>query len=348
MLSEKDRGFLRKAYDMVRDARTPPVKLGVPVEATWGALLVGNDGSVIDSAVFLPGGGEGPVRTILNGKSGAEVKDATLYLTLEPLSSFQRLPPSTEAIRALGVKRVVVGAEHPVLRARGRGIATLRQFGLDVVLADGEEARLCQVFYEDYAKAVNRSLPLFKLVWRLEMQGQNLDVAGEGKDVSSLYYDALLIYGPRAKKVKPRHGAWLFVIDPEGEIGSTRDFAAEKVIVFQPSGQDQIRDGYFTVPQRDSFLDLASILRKIRELGFLTVVSEGNDTLFRYAIASDLVDSVVSVIQSEAGAAVIMSKLAQLKLTREGWPGEFRLQSPRLLEAGENDFMVESEIRLHQ
>src|SRR5690606_19393436 len=134
---------------------------------------------------------------------------------------------------------------------------------------------------------------------------------GEGRIGSALYYDALLIHGPRAKKVKPRNGAWLFVVDPEGEITDTRDFAAERVVVFQPEGQDQIREKFYTAPRRETFLDLAFILRKMRELGFFTVVSEGNDTLFRHAIASDLVDSVVSVVQSQDEAAVTMSKLAQ-------------------------------------
>lgn len=346
VLSDQDRAYLKQAYQMAVDSRRPPERVGVPVEPTWSAVLASSEG-VVDSAVILPGGAEDPVQMIVrNGKSFAADK-CTLYITLEPSNSFLRLPPATESIRALGVKRVVVGAENPVLRSRGQGIATLRQFGFEVILADGEEARLCQVFYEDYAKAMNRSLPLFKLVWRLAMQDTGLDVQGDGKSVASLRYDALLVFGPRAKKVRPRSGAWLFVIDPECEIANTHDFAAERVVVVQPTGQDQVREGFLTVPRRDLFLDLASILRKMRELGFLTVVSEGNDTLFRHAISSDLVDSVVSMVQSEAGPAVAMSKLSQLTLRGDGWPGEFRLLSPRLLEAVDKDFTVESEIRLH-
>ncbi len=59
--------------------------------------------------------------------------EATLYITLEPCSSTGRTPPCTGAILARNVRRVVVGALDDDPRHRGRGLALLREAGVDVV-----------------------------------------------------------------------------------------------------------------------------------------------------------------------------------------------------------------------
>src|SRR5271169_139469 len=64
---------------------------------------------------------------------GNEVKGSTLYVTLEPCSTHGRTPPCTEAIKAAGIKKVVVGATDPNPAHAGRGFKILKRAGIEVV-----------------------------------------------------------------------------------------------------------------------------------------------------------------------------------------------------------------------
>jgi len=83
--------------------------------------------------------------------AGADVRGATVYVTLEPCcheGAGKRTPPCTRALVDAGVARVVVGARDPNPRVSGRGVEALRAAGVEVVsgvLAE-RAARLNVVF----------------------------------------------------------------------------------------------------------------------------------------------------------------------------------------------------------
>ena len=64
--------------------------------------------------------------------SGSFRSDATLYVTLEPCSTYRATGPCTDAIRSSGIKTVVVGAIDPNPRHAGRGIELLKAAGITV------------------------------------------------------------------------------------------------------------------------------------------------------------------------------------------------------------------------
>ena len=65
-------------------------------------------------------------------RKGKNVRGATLYVTLEPCSTWGRTPPCTNIILANGIRRVVVGTTDPNPKHNGRGYIRLRKAGIQV------------------------------------------------------------------------------------------------------------------------------------------------------------------------------------------------------------------------
>jgi diaminohydroxyphosphoribosylaminopyrimidine deaminase/5-amino-6-(5-phosphoribosylamino)uracil reductase len=88
--------------------------------------------AVFEGATAPPGGPHAEVTALR--LAGPAARGATLYTTLEPCGHHGRTPPCTAAIVEAGVARVVVGIEDPDPHVAGRGIAALRDAGLEVTV----------------------------------------------------------------------------------------------------------------------------------------------------------------------------------------------------------------------
>jgi diaminohydroxyphosphoribosylaminopyrimidine deaminase/5-amino-6-(5-phosphoribosylamino)uracil reductase len=105
-------------------------------------------GCVIDPGGFEgatqpPGGSHAEIVAL--ERAGDAAKGATLVVTLEPCAHHGRTGPCVDAILAAGVARVVVGIEDPDPNVQGKGIARLREAGVEVdvgVCADEVRAQL--------------------------------------------------------------------------------------------------------------------------------------------------------------------------------------------------------------
>jgi diaminohydroxyphosphoribosylaminopyrimidine deaminase / 5-amino-6-(5-phosphoribosylamino)uracil reductase len=99
--------------------------------------------STFEGATAPPGGPHAEVTAL--AAAGEAARGATLYVTLEPCAHHGRTPPCTDAIVAAGVDRVVVGIEDPDPQVAGRGLAALREAGIEVTVgtaADDVTAQL--------------------------------------------------------------------------------------------------------------------------------------------------------------------------------------------------------------
>ncbi|NYJ10032.1 diaminohydroxyphosphoribosylaminopyrimidine deaminase/5-amino-6-(5-phosphoribosylamino)uracil reductase [Rhizobium leguminosarum] len=95
-----------------------------------GCLIV-RDGVVVGQAVTAVGGRPHAEPQAL-AEAGAAARGATAYVTLEPCSHHGKTPPCAEALIAYGVARVVISVTDPDPRVSGRGIAMLREAGIEV------------------------------------------------------------------------------------------------------------------------------------------------------------------------------------------------------------------------
>lgn len=88
------------------------------------------------------------VNAIESIKDKSALKNATVYVTLEPCSHFGKTPPCAEMLTTLPIKRVVIGHKDPNKKVYGKGIRILREKGLlvDIGILKDECEKLNEYF----------------------------------------------------------------------------------------------------------------------------------------------------------------------------------------------------------
>jgi diaminohydroxyphosphoribosylaminopyrimidine deaminase/5-amino-6-(5-phosphoribosylamino)uracil reductase len=95
-----------------------------------GCVVV-RDGTIVGRGTTAVGGRPHAEPQAL-AEAGELARGATAYVTLEPCSHHGKTPPCADALIASGVARVVISVTDPDERVSGRGIAMLRDAGIEV------------------------------------------------------------------------------------------------------------------------------------------------------------------------------------------------------------------------
>jgi len=98
-----------------------------------GALVVDADGVIVGRGAHRVAGGP-HAEVIALDDAGARARGATLYCTLEPCSHTGRTGPCAPLVTSAGITRAVIAIEDPNPLVQGRGLAHLRDRGIDVVV----------------------------------------------------------------------------------------------------------------------------------------------------------------------------------------------------------------------
>ncbi len=142
----------------VRTSTSPNPWVGCVIEAT--------DGTLFSGATQPPGGAHAEVMALR--AAGPAAVGSTLYSTLEPCAHTGRTGPCVDAIVAAGVRRVVVGVADPDDRVAGRGTATLRAAGLEVVVGTLAEEVATQLAPYLHHRRTGRPYVVLKLAATLD------------------------------------------------------------------------------------------------------------------------------------------------------------------------------------
>jgi diaminohydroxyphosphoribosylaminopyrimidine deaminase/5-amino-6-(5-phosphoribosylamino)uracil reductase len=176
--ADTDRLHLARAIELAERGRGQ-----VSPNPLVGAVLAAGDRVIGEGFHRALGSPHAEVEAIA-AADGHDLSNTTLYVSLEPCCHTGRTPPCTDAIRAAGIRRVVVASDDPSSHANGRGLGILRDEGIEVVLADGDlaaRARMLNQPFRKYAKT-GRPWVLFKSAMTLD--GKVATRSGDSKWIS--------------------------------------------------------------------------------------------------------------------------------------------------------------------
>jgi diaminohydroxyphosphoribosylaminopyrimidine deaminase/5-amino-6-(5-phosphoribosylamino)uracil reductase len=149
-----------------------------------GAVVVKDD-EVLGEGWHGEFGGPHAEVVALDAAGDADVRGATLYVSLEPCCHHGRQPPCTDAIVAAGIARVVVAGDDPSEKAAGRGLGILRDEGVQVDVAGGELAGRARLQNQAFRKHARTGRPWVLFKSAMTLDGKVATRAGDSKWIST-------------------------------------------------------------------------------------------------------------------------------------------------------------------
>ncbi|MCW3039687.1 MAG: ribD [Solirubrobacterales bacterium] len=116
---------------------------------------------------------------------GADLRGATIYVSLEPCCHEGKTPPCTDAILAAGISRVVVASDDPTEKAAGRGLGILRDEGVTVDVAGGELAARARLLNQAFRKHARTGRPWVLFKSAMTLDGKVATRTGDSQWISS-------------------------------------------------------------------------------------------------------------------------------------------------------------------
>jgi diaminohydroxyphosphoribosylaminopyrimidine deaminase/5-amino-6-(5-phosphoribosylamino)uracil reductase len=128
-----------------------------------GAVVVLNDEIIGEGFTSSYGNNHAEVNAINSVKKKDQLKEATIYVTLEPCSHFGKTPPCADLIVKHQITNVVIGCVDSNSLVAGRGIERLKKAGCNVTLGVLENE--CKKHHKRFFKTQNKKRPYVILKW---------------------------------------------------------------------------------------------------------------------------------------------------------------------------------------
>lgn len=157
--------YMQQALDLAELGR-----FSVSPNPMVGCVIV-KDGHIIGQG-YHQRHGEAHAEILALHAAGANAKNATMYVTLEPCPHFGKTPPCTTSIIASGIKEVYVACldQNPIVA--GGGCETLRAAGIQVTVGLLEEkARLLNTMFFHY---IQKKRPFVIAKWAMSLDGKTV------------------------------------------------------------------------------------------------------------------------------------------------------------------------------
>lgn len=282
-----------------------------------GCVIV-RDGRVLGRG-WTADGGRPHAETVALLQAG-EARGATAYVTLEPCAHFGRTPPCADALLTAGVARVVVGTGDPDPRVAGRGIARLREAGVEVTVGVRESEARADL--AGFLLRVTEGRPFVTLKLAASLDGRIATSEGESKWITGsaargmvqalrARHDAVMVGGGTARMDDP-----LLTVRGMGErpqpvrVVLSRDLRLPADSQLSRTARDvplwllhghgaetlpwtELGAKCLACPADEGGLDIRVALRLLADQGLTRVFCEGGGQVAAALLAKDLVDELL-------------------------------------------------------
>jgi diaminohydroxyphosphoribosylaminopyrimidine deaminase / 5-amino-6-(5-phosphoribosylamino)uracil reductase len=150
-----------------------------------GAVIVKN-GEIVSTGGTSPCGSDhAEICAIKNAHTA--LAGAEMYVSLEPCCHYgKRTPPCTDAIKSSGISRVYLPVLDPNPEVAGRGINTLREAGIDVVIMSDMSEKAYDLI-RHFRKFLFKKTPYIIHKSAISLDGKIATKTGDSKWISSEY-----------------------------------------------------------------------------------------------------------------------------------------------------------------
>lgn len=115
------------------------------------------------------GGNHAEVNAINSVRDKSKLKEATLYVTLEPCSHFGKTPPCSDLIVENKIPKVIIGCLDENEKVAGKGVAKLKESGCQVAIGILEKE--CTEHHKRFFTFYNKKRPYIILKWAETLDG---------------------------------------------------------------------------------------------------------------------------------------------------------------------------------
>jgi diaminohydroxyphosphoribosylaminopyrimidine deaminase/5-amino-6-(5-phosphoribosylamino)uracil reductase len=128
-----------------------------------GSVIVHEDVIIGEGYTSTYGGNHAEVNAIHSVQDKSLLKQATLYVTLEPCSHYGKTPPCSDLIITHNIPKIVIGCVDDNKKVEGQGIERLRKAGCHVIVGVLENA--CKEHHKRFLTFHNKKRPYVILKW---------------------------------------------------------------------------------------------------------------------------------------------------------------------------------------
>ena len=193
-MKETDEKYMRRCLQLAANGRQ-----NAKPNPMVGAVIVSASGRILGEGYHVRcGEGHAEVNAFASVKKEDEplLKEATIYVSLEPCSHYGKTPPCADLIIHKGVRRVVVGCIDEFAKVQGRGIQKLRDAGIEVTV--GVLEKECQLLNRRFFTYHRLHRPYIILKWA---QTENGFIDDHGKPLAiSTPFTKMLVHKMRAEE----------------------------------------------------------------------------------------------------------------------------------------------------